>query len=309
MSVFKEDDLMKSPTIPNLCVYLLVVCLPLTALTTGCGANSPQEPNSPSLRSSGESSMSTAEISSTGKTTKASSRKIVYKASLEIVVDDFAKAQKQVTQLIESLDGFVSNSRFNSLQGKKRSGTMTAKIPVEHFQAFLETVSGYGIPVSRVQEANDMTEEFVDVNARIANKRKLEERVLGLLESNSGQLEQVLKLEKELSRIREEIERMEGRVRFISEQSALTDVVLNLREEENYEPAPEPTFQTRLSDAWSSSLTNGRQLFEDTVVFLAGNIVTLAMLIVLALVAWPMIRIFRRGTSESPATEPTPSQE
>ena len=133
--------------------------------------------------------------------------------------------------------------------------------------------------------------------------------MLGLLKSNGDSLEQILRLEKELSRVREDIERMEGRVRFISEQSALTNVVLSLREEENYEPAPVPTFNTRVSAAWNGSVASAQQLYEDTVVFLAGNILTMVMLAVLAIIAWPILRILRRWAAKSPAAEPAASQE
>jgi hypothetical protein len=81
--------------------------------------------------------------------------------------------------------------------------------------------------------AEDVSEEFVDLNARIANAHRLEERLIELLRTRTGKLQDVLSVEHELARVREEIERMQGRVRFLKASAQLSTLSVNL-----YEPAP-----------------------------------------------------------------------
>ena len=73
-----------------------------------------------------------------------------------------------------------------------------ARIPVDRFEAFLEGVARLGVPESRQQTAQDVTEEFVDLNARIANKKRLEERILKLLQDSEGKIKDIIEVEGEL---------------------------------------------------------------------------------------------------------------
>jgi hypothetical protein len=78
-----------------------------------------------------------------------------------------------------------------------------------------------------------VSEEFVDLTARVANAHRLEDRLVELLRTRTGKLQDVLTVERELARVREEIERMEGRLRFLKSSAQLSTLSVNL-----YEPAP-----------------------------------------------------------------------
>jgi hypothetical protein len=81
--------------------------------------------------------------------------------------------------------------------------------------------------------AEDVSEEFVDLTARMANSHRLEERLVELLRTRTGKLQDVLTVERELARVREEIERMEGRLRFLKNSAQLSTLAVTL-----YEPPP-----------------------------------------------------------------------
>lgn len=78
--------------------------------------------------------------------------------------------------------------------------------------------------------SKDVSEEYYDVEARIRNKQKTESRLVTLLEKEAGNLEQVLKVEEKLDRVREEIERMQGRLRVLRDQTSLATVTLNIEQ-------------------------------------------------------------------------------
>jgi hypothetical protein len=89
-------------------------------------------------------------------------------------------------------------------------------------------------PFGRVErvdvQAQDVGEEFVDVTARVANARRLEARLVELLARRTGKLEEVLAVERELARVREEIERHEGRLRYLRTRTATSTLTVTVHE-------------------------------------------------------------------------------
>jgi predicted type IV restriction endonuclease len=104
-------------------------------------------------------------------------------------------------------------------------------------------------------DSQDVTEEFYDVEARIRNKKKEEDRLLQLLDTATGKLEDVLAVERELSRVREEIERVEGRLRVLKDLTSLTTINLSVTEVKDYVPEEAATYATRVRRAFQSSIT------------------------------------------------------
>ena len=189
-------------------------------------------------------------------------RKIIYVAGVELVVEDFAEVQRRIPELVRRHDGYLAEANVDRTHGAHPGGRWVARIPVARFDAFLDAVVELGVPEQRSQTAQDVTEEYVDLEARIANKRRLEERVLDLLERREGKIEEVIKVEQELSRVREEIERMEGRLRYLQNRTALTTVTITAREERDYVPPQAPSFTGRVTQAWVGSLRSLRQFGE-----------------------------------------------
>ena len=84
--------------------------------------------------------------------------------------------------------------------------------------------------------------EYYDLEARIKNKQQEETRLLKHLADSTGKLEDILAVERELTRVRGEIEQMQGRIRYLGNLSALSTVTLNVTEVRNYTPPVHPTF-------------------------------------------------------------------
>jgi hypothetical protein len=149
-------------------------------------------------------------------------------ATLEVQALDAAMAR--VRTMAQQLGGFVANTSVVGGRDQVRSATLELRIPAARFD---EAVSGLS-PVGKVESVNvmaeDVGEEFVDVSARVANARRLEERLVRLLASQTGRLQDVLAVERELARVREEVERYEGRMRYLQTRVAVSTLVINLHE-------------------------------------------------------------------------------
>lgn len=201
-------------------------------------------------------------------------RKIIYTADVELVVEEFNSIPSKVETLVEEFEGYVAGSTVTGAPGHPRSGQWTIRVPVQRYGKFLTAVQKLG-EVHRVSsDSKDVSEEYYDLEARIGNKKKQETRLLELLADATGKLEEVLSVERELARVREEIERMEGRVRVLNDLTSLTTVELTINEIKDYVPEEAPTYATRV-----------RRAFEGSVDLLVSAAVELSI-VVIAVLPW-----------------------
>jgi len=222
---------------------------------------------------------------------QASQLKIIYVADVGLVVDDFAVAEKRIPELVGEFSGYMSDVTVSRSSGYSRSGRWVARIPVARFEAFLNSLGQVGVPESRRQTAQDVTEEYVDLEARIKNNKRLEERILKLIEERSGEIKEVVEAERELARVRGEIEQMEGRLRYLQNRTSLSTVTINVREERDYVPPEAPSFAERITENWTDSLIALREFGEDTAVFLVR---AAPWLVMWAIILTPIIWFLRR---------------
>jgi hypothetical protein len=158
-------------------------------------------------------------------------------------------------------------------------------VPVATFEEFLNASGNLGVPERREQNGQDVTEEYVDLEARIRSKKQLEERILELLAANKGEIKDVIEVERELSRVRTEIEQMEGRLRYLADRTELTTVTLTVREEKEYQPPQAPGLGSQIAATWSNSTTGIWSLGKGIVLV---AVATLPWLILVGIVVGPL---------------------
>jgi hypothetical protein len=111
-----------------------------------------------------------------------------------------------------------------------RAASLELRIPSERFD---EAVNGLA-PIGKLESVNvsvqDVGEEYVDVQARVANARRLEQRLVELLATRTGKLADVLTVERELARVREQIERYEGRMRYLRTRASISTLSIGIHE-------------------------------------------------------------------------------
>ena len=218
-------------------------------------------------------------------------RKLIYTADVDVVVDTFDPLPAEIERLVRRHGGYIAESSIRGSRGDRRSGTWKVRIPVGQFEPFLTAASGIGEVRSLARRSQDVTEEFFDVEARIRNKRVQEAGLLKILEERPGKLEDVLAVERELSRVREEMERMEGRLRLLENLTSLTTVNIRVEEIRNYVPPQAPTFSRRVGRSFTGSLDSLRRVGESLAI---GFVALVPWMIVLAIpiagIAWALRR-------------------
>jgi uncharacterized coiled-coil protein SlyX len=197
-------------------------------------------------------------------------RKIVYVAELKLVTPEFSQIETAIPDLVKKHRGYLADANVDRTSGQRRTGRWVARVPVEEFDALMNEAAELGVPESRRQNAEDVTEQYVDLEARIANSKGLEARIVKLLEVRAGELKDVIEVERELARVRGDIEQMEGRLRYLANRAAMATVTILVREEKDYKPPQAPTYLARLSEGWSSSLASLLSLGQDLTIAAAA---------------------------------------
>ena len=205
-----------------------------------------------------------------------------------IEVEKVDPAVIRIRQLAVQFGGYIANSSMSGGRDQIRQATFELKIPAARYDEAVNSLSTIGKVETVSSNAQDVGEEFVDVTARVNNARRLEERLISLLANRTGKLDEVLRVERELARVREEIERYEGRLRFLTTRVATSTLTITV-----HEPAPilgsnpgENPIAAALRRAW-----------RNFVGLVAAIIASLGVLIPLALVGlagWYAYKKWRR---------------
>jgi len=212
---------------------------------------------------------------------------VIRAGTASIAVDSLEPALAAVRQLAIRVGGYIANTALQGGQGQLRSATLEVKVPAARFDEALSSLQPIGKVESINVTAQDVGEEYVDVTARTENARRLEQRLLGILATRTGKLHDVIEVEQELARVREEIERHEGRLRYLRGHVSTSSLAITV-----HEPIPV------VGIAGSSPLGEAaRQAWRNFVGLLALLIQSLGVVVPLGLLAlgsWPLIRRARR---------------
>jgi hypothetical protein len=182
----------------------------------------------------------------------APARQVIYSAELRLVVVSALDAGDAVLAIAKEAGGWLQASD---------GSTITVRVPAETFERVLARLAKLGEVVSRNVHAADVTEEMLDLDIRLENLKKARERLLEHL-AKSDKMEDTLRIEAELTRVTGELERIEGRKRFLAQQIAMSTitVVLNSRSGGREEAGLVVPFEwlLRLGDGLIAGAVEGR---------------------------------------------------
>ncbi len=218
-------------------------------------------------------------------------RKIIYNATVDLVADNFATAQSGLLGLIRKHGGYLAETTIGGTPGTPRQGTWKIRIPENQFEAFMAAVVRLGELQTTHTDSQDVTAEFYDLQARISNKQVEEKRLLVHLQRSTAKLNEILQVEREISRVRGEIEQMQGRLRLLANMTSLTTITVTLREVKGY-VAPKPTtFGSQIARTFHTSFGELRDFGKGLVLLIVA---VLPWAFVLMVVGLPLWRLRRR---------------
>jgi hypothetical protein len=231
-----------------------------------------------------------------------SARKVIYKAELSVEVRSPSDAQAKVSSIVEREGGFVASAAHEDAEGRTADVTLVLRVPAERFQAVLAEIRrlGDGKRAERI-DSEDVTEETVDLEARLRSQTRLEEQLLELLKTATT-VEAALKVHTELANVRTEIERITGRKLLLEREVTLSTIRLTL----NAPPTESVSF-SRIGKSFSAAYSDAILVAGGIVVAairLTGVLVPVALMFGLpvAVLVFAVRRRSRRRASEASAT-------
>lgn len=158
-------------------------------------------------------------------------RMIVRSANMRVVVDDTARTVDAVTKAVEAMGGFVAASNVWQ-QGELLRATLTLRVPSDKLTPALAAIRGVSKRVEKeTLSSEDVSEQYVDLDARVRNLEATEEELRQLLvvaRQNSKKATEVLEVHQQLTLIRGEIEQAKGRMRYLSQIAAMSSIALDV---------------------------------------------------------------------------------
>ncbi len=159
-------------------------------------------------------------------------RKVISTATLTIEVKSAQVAINDITNITLETGGFVSSSSISDIGNNRKNGHLTARVPQKSFYSTIEKIDALGTEKQRQVSGQDVTEEFIDLGARLENLQKQETRLREILKMATT-VKDIIEVEHELERVRGEIESLTGRLNYLNQSVEMSTITVNIME-----PAP-----------------------------------------------------------------------
>lgn len=230
-----------------------------------------------------------------GETEASTDKKVIKNGSITMKVDRAEDAAGEISNIAKNNSGEVFSSDFYESSSGARTGNITVKVPVDKFEtAYDEIKKVASLVVRESTSSQDVTEQYTDLQSRLKNKQAEEQSFVKILDQ-AGKIEDILKVTKELARVRGEIEVYQGRIKLLESQTDMATINISLSED------PEIT----VTDSWRpfqvlkdsvNYLVKSIQNFIDFIIVLVVRVIPVIVLyLILVLVAYFIgKRIYKR---------------
>lgn len=181
-------------------------------------------------------------------------RLIVKEGNLRFETADAKKTREIINNEVKQFNGYIAqdnSSNYNS----RTEYTVTIRIPAKDFESLLNGISETASKIdSKNISAIDVTEEYIDVQARIKTKKEIEERYKELLKKGNS-IEDILNIESKLGELRADIESFEGRLKYLQSRISMSTLTVTFYEKGESSSSFGNELSSALSDGWDNMLT------------------------------------------------------
>ena len=164
-------------------------------------------------------------------------RKLIRNATVELEIVSFDNAVQKITAFANEEHGYVATTDSEKQANGKLKGQIVVKVLPENLDRFLQKIRSLGELKNQTLGTEDVTKAYFDTDARLKNAHVMEQRLIDMLKTKTGKVSDLLQVEKELGRVREEIEKMQGELKYWDSQVQFATVTISLAEKDMEEPA------------------------------------------------------------------------
>ncbi len=219
-------------------------------------------------------------------------QRIIMTGYITLDVNDITEGVTGVTGVAEQFQGFVQNSNAGENGDGSRYGYVTIRVPVEAYEDALSAIRALGVRVvNESTNAEDITEQYTDLEARLKVAREEEQAYLALL-SRAGSVGDLLQVQRELSQVRTRIEQLEGQIQYLENRSELSTISVTLQETASVRIPTKP-FQPgeAIKDA-AQSVVVAFQFLVTALIWVV--ILGVGVALPIGIIAWIIYRVWKR---------------
>lgn len=212
---------------------------------------------------------------------KSSERKLIKEGRVEFETTNLNSTRKSIFDAVDRYKGYVSSDQEYKSPGRV-TNTVIIRVPADNFDNFLKAATE-GIDRFDSKEINvkDVTEEYLDIAARLKTKKELEARYLDLLKQAKN-VSEILQIEKEVGQLRSEIESIEGRLKYLQSQVSFSTLTMTF-----YESLPNET-------AFGQKFKNGFRNGWDNLIWFFVGLTNIWPFILMAIALFVGVSIYRK---------------
>jgi hypothetical protein len=180
-------------------------------------------------------------------------RKIIRNGSFALTVKSFEPFFAELRSQANFRGGFVAEVQANRGAGSVSAAQIVVRIHPDNVDAFTSWLREQGTLTSEHLTSEDISEQYFDLSARLQNARRFETRLLEMLKTQTGKLQDLVLVEEKLNQIREQIEQFEGKIRLYDNLTGLATLTLSVSVEEHYVVSHPATFGQLVLSTWQNS--------------------------------------------------------
>lgn len=229
-------------------------------------------------------------------------RQVIHRTKLSLSVTAFGDIDDQISQLTAKHTGYITKATVNRTLGETRVGRWDVRVPVRNYRVFVTDICALGVPILRNETADDVTEQYVDLAARIENEEAIERRIRELLAESTPTSKQLDEFERRLAKSRQTIEGLQGQINVLGNKAAFAYVSIDAKEQLDFTPVTKPTETARISVAWSNALNNIKTAATDLLILVLQAMPWAIVLLPIAIALWVIGRIMARRIRRTPRT-------
>jgi hypothetical protein len=216
-------------------------------------------------------------------------------ASLSIVANNYDEASSAIEKLAKAHGGYIEKLEGHSQSGSSRSLSASLRVPANQLDAFLADLRRLGHIESDPLTNEEVSAQYVDLQARLKVAQATERRLVELLGARTGRLEDLLDVERELARVRSEVESMQGESALMLHQVSYATVQVELSEEYHQKLHSDSSLGTKLRNAFVTGLKNLQDAILGILIFFLNYGLTIVFWLAIILIpAWLLRRFFQR---------------
>lgn len=243
----------------------------------------------------------------------AGNRKLIRNVNMDVESTDFTSLISQITAKINELGGYVelsnvSGTSVNAYSSSARYADITARIPADKLDSFIQTVQTAGNVTNKSEQVTDVTLQYSDMESRQKSLKIEQDRLWALLEK-ADTLEAVIALESRLSEIRYQLESYESQLKLYDNQVAYSTVSLYVSEVKTFTPAAPDSVGTRMQKGFQRSVNELKDSGINFCVWIVSNSPILLLWIIVIVIVLLIIRKFRKRLFRSIGTRNRPFYE